>query len=201
MIIIGPRCKKNSLGGSEKVRFKPVCSAPKTSLSFEISIILSLDIILSKKQIIKPLIRLLGLFANPEDRFSHDEIQIIIRFLPVFEKQCKSRSQLIRIHTFSSAWWNDIKTEIEPLDRLQNQSFIHLYCVRIHKVLNVPLYDQQKLVELTLKAPIMTAAHDKFYNIIFRRNKLWYIMRIVCQQTILMKYHALFVIFEKAAKF
>ena len=26
-------------------------------------------------------------------------------------------------------------------------------------------------------------------------------MRIVCQQTILMKYHALFVNFEKAAKF
>ena len=26
-------------------------------------------------------------------------------------------------------------------------------------------------------------------------------MRIVCQQTIRMKYHALFVIFEKAAKF
>ena len=26
-------------------------------------------------------------------------------------------------------------------------------------------------------------------------------MRIVCQQMILMKYHALFVIFEKAAKF
>ena len=26
-------------------------------------------------------------------------------------------------------------------------------------------------------------------------------MSIVCQQTILMKYHALFVIFEKAAKF
>ena len=26
-------------------------------------------------------------------------------------------------------------------------------------------------------------------------------MRIVCQQTILMKYHALFVTFEKAAKF
>ena len=26
-------------------------------------------------------------------------------------------------------------------------------------------------------------------------------MRIVCQQTILVKYHALFVIFEKAAKF
>ena len=26
-------------------------------------------------------------------------------------------------------------------------------------------------------------------------------MRIICQQTILMKYHALFVIFEKIAKF
>ena len=26
-------------------------------------------------------------------------------------------------------------------------------------------------------------------------------MKIVCQQTILMKYHTLFVIFEKAAKF
>ena len=26
-------------------------------------------------------------------------------------------------------------------------------------------------------------------------------MRIVCQQTILMKYHALFVIYEKTAKF
>ena len=58
---------------------------------------------------------------------------------------------------------------------------------------------------LTLEAPIMTAADDKFCNIldfpIFQLNKVWYFMRIVCQQTILMKYHALFVIFEKAAKF
>ena len=36
---------------------------------------------------------------------------------------------------------------------------------------------------------------------IFDKNKVWYYMRIVCQQTILMKYHALFIIFEKAAKF
>ena len=36
---------------------------------------------------------------------------------------------------------------------------------------------------------------------LFERNKVWYFMSIVCQQTILMKYHALFVIFEKAAKF
>ena len=32
-------------------------------------------------------------------------------------------------------------------------------------------------------------------------NKVWYFMRIVCQQTILMKYHALFVIFKNPAKF
>ena len=47
-----------------------------------------------------------------------------------------------------------------------------------------------------------TAADNKFCNIIPNfRKKVWYYMRIVCQQTILMKYHALFVIFEKAAKF
>ena len=41
----------------------------------------------------------------------------------------------------------------------------------------------------------MTAADDKFCNIFsnFQKNK-------ECQQTILMKYHDLFVIFEKAAK-
>ena len=37
--------------------------------------------------------------------------------------------------------------------------------------------------------------------LIFDKNKVWYYMRIVCQQTILIKYHALFVIFEKAATF
>ena len=36
---------------------------------------------------------------------------------------------------------------------------------------------------------------------IFEKNKVWYFMRIVCKQTILMKYNALFVIIEKAAKF
>ena len=51
---------------------------------------------------------------------------------------------------------------------------------------------------LTHKASITTAADDKFCDIFpnFRKkNKVWYFMRIVCQQTILMKYHALFVIF------
>ena len=32
--------------------------------------------------------------------------------------------------------------------------------------------------------------------LVFDINKVWYFMRIVCQQTILMKYHALFAIFE-----
>ena len=32
--------------------------------------------------------------------------------------------------------------------------------------------------------------------LIFERNKEWYFMRIVCKQTILMKYHALFVILK-----
>ena len=36
---------------------------------------------------------------------------------------------------------------------------------------------------------------------IFEKNMVWYFMGIVCQQTIPMKYHALFVIFENAAKF
>ena len=40
---------------------------------------------------------------------------------------------------------------------------------------------------------------DIFLN--FWKNKVWYFIRIVCQQTILMKYHALFVIFEKAVQF
>ena len=52
-------------------------------------------------------------------------------------------------------------------------------------------------VWLTLKALITTAPYDKFCDIFpnFQKNKVWYFM------TILMKYHALFVIFEKAAKF
>ena len=47
-----------------------------------------------------------------------------------------------------------------------------------------------------------TAADNKLYDLlIFLKNKVWYFMKIACQKTILMKYHALFVIFEKAANF
>ena len=54
--------------------------------------------------------------------------------------------------------------------------------------------DGNKFLPLTLKAPITTAADDKFCDIFsnFRKNKVCYFMRIVCQQTILMIYHALF---------
>ena len=47
----------------------------------------------------------------------------------------------------------------------------------------------------------MTAADNKFCDIFpsFRKNEVWYYMRIVCQELILMEYHALFVTFEKAA--
>ena len=56
---------------------------------------------------------------------------------------------------------------------------------------------------LTLEAPITNAADDKFCEFfpIFEKNKVLYFMRIVCKQTILMIYHALFVFFEKAANF
>ena len=37
--------------------------------------------------------------------------------------------------------------------------------------------------------------------LVFDKNKECYFMRHVCQKTILMKYHALFVNFEKAVKF
>ena len=38
------------------------------------------------------------------------------------------------------------------------------------------------------------------FFLIFEKNKELYFMRIVCQQAILMKYYALFVIFDKATK-
>ena len=50
----------------------------------------------------------------------------------------------------------------------------------------------------------MTAVDKKNFAtsfLIFDKNKVWYLKRIVCQQTILLKHHALFVIFENAAQF
>ena len=63
---------------SDKVRFKPAFSAAETNLKIEISLVASLDMILSNKPITKLLIRLgrcsgwtaSVFFRNPEDRFS-----------------------------------------------------------------------------------------------------------------------------------
>ena len=53
---------------------------------------------------------------------------------------------------------------------------------------------------LTLKSPTRTATDGKFCDIlVFGKNKVRYFIRIVCQQMILMKYHALSVIFEKSS--
>ena len=48
--------------------------------------------------------------------------------------------------------------------------------------------DDFSVIALTLKAPITTAADEKFCDNfpIFDKNKVWYYMRIVSQQTILM---------------
>ena len=63
---------KPVFGVSDKVRFKPACSATEISYKIEISVVASLDMIHSKKQITKALISLCGcagwsaplLFAN-----------------------------------------------------------------------------------------------------------------------------------------
>ena len=55
---------------------------------------------------------------------------------------------------------------------------------------------------LNLKTPIMQQTTNYATSaLVFNKNKVRYFMRIVCQQTILMKYHTLFVIYEKAVKF
>ena len=64
---------KPVFGVSDKVRFKPVSSDTETSQKIEISLVASLDMILSKKRITKAFISLGGcpdwsalvLFANP----------------------------------------------------------------------------------------------------------------------------------------
>ena len=62
-----------------------------------------------------------------------------------------------------------------------------------HYLLYQPLKRQSQLQQMTNFATSFLS--------IFEKNKVWYFMRIVWQQTILMKYHALFDFFEKAATF
>ena len=70
---MGLHVRKPVFRVSDEVRFQPACSATETSYKIEISLIASLDMILSDKCITKVLIRLRGyvgwsvpvLFANP----------------------------------------------------------------------------------------------------------------------------------------
>ena len=65
---------KPVFGASDEMRFKPACSARETSYKNEISLVASLDMVLSKMRITKALIRLQGcaglslpvLFVNPQ---------------------------------------------------------------------------------------------------------------------------------------
>ena len=77
--------RKPVFGVSDKVRFKPASWTTETSKKIENALEASLDMMVSNTRITKALIRLCGctvwsapvLFANPEDRFSHVEAQMI----------------------------------------------------------------------------------------------------------------------------
>ena len=70
---MGLAATKRVYGVSDKVRFKPACSATETSKKYENLLVESLDMIHSKKRLTKALIRLRRcagwsapvLFANP----------------------------------------------------------------------------------------------------------------------------------------
>ena len=71
-----------SLGGSEKVRLKPVCLAIETSKKIKILHVASIDIILSNEPITMVLIRCAGwsvplLITSPEDSFSQFKAHLI----------------------------------------------------------------------------------------------------------------------------
>ena len=87
---------------------------------------------------------------------------------------------------------------VEKLEFINKQNSVVIkfglliYWFSVAKIENSPLRRQSQLQQkknFTKSFPI------------FEKNKVWYFMRIVCQQTIIMKYHALFVILEKAARF
>ena len=70
---------KPVFGVLDKVRFTPASLASETSKKIEISLIESLDMILSKKRIKKALISLrLYCSQTPEDRFCRDEAKIVV---------------------------------------------------------------------------------------------------------------------------
>ena len=96
---MGPGSTKPVFGISDKARLKPVSSA--TEISYEISLVASLDMILSNKQISKALIRLPEragwssplLLANPKDRFSRVEAQMVLPRVTLY-RDCSNHSEL-----------------------------------------------------------------------------------------------------------
>ena len=86
--------RKPVLGVSDKAILKSDSSATVTSLTIEISLVASLDIVLSNKRITKALISLRGcagwpaplLFSNAKDRFSRVEAHIAISIIAIYTK-------------------------------------------------------------------------------------------------------------------
>ena len=81
---LGRAMRKSVFRISDKMRFKPACSATETSLKIEISLVVCLDMVLSNKQKTKVLIRLQGcagwsapfLFANAPRQVSPVKVQL-----------------------------------------------------------------------------------------------------------------------------
>ena len=83
----------------DKASLKPVSAATDTSKKSDISPVASLDMILSKKRILKALISLCIrtdwsaalMLANPEDRFSQIDAQIIRPFFTIIKPNPDTR--------------------------------------------------------------------------------------------------------------
>ena len=78
-------------------------------------------------------------------------------------------------------------------------STLHTYILHVGTSCKNCWKHQILLPLLTPKAQITTAEDNTFCYIFpnFFKKKVWYFMRIVCQQAILMEYHALFAILKK----
>ena len=89
-------------------------------------------------------------------------------------------------------WWYSSKNFLFKISRPQNTCKISQHSKPWRS-------KRSNVITFTLKARLQQTTNVATFSPIFDKNKVWYYMRIVCQQTILMKY-ALLVIFEKAEK-
>ena len=85
---MGHDARKPVFGVSNKVRFKPVSSALGTSLKIKISLVASLDIILSKKRIKKGLISLRLCCLQPPPKTGFLASRPILYALPCWILTC-----------------------------------------------------------------------------------------------------------------